>query len=154
MREVKEPALSYDCAMRRPRFYKRALIVTVGIWTALIAISATAQTIPDLYRFVDGPAARGMFSPTVMRAQQIALNRNVLEGEEAIGLRFLGDARYVARRTQLEQRGPNDLTWRGRLEVESGGRVVLTLKNDLVMGLITLRTESTRWTSLRTADRS
>ncbi len=136
MREVRAPALSCERAMRQPRPYRRALIVTVGIWTALIAVSATAQTIPDLYRFVDGRATPRMFSPTVMGARQIALNADALEAAEAIGLRFLDDARYVARRTQLEQRGPNDLTWRGRLEQTSSGRVVLTLKNDLVMGLI------------------
>ena len=120
----------------KPNPSRQEVVLLVALWWALSPVWAGAQTSGELYRFVDGRAAEDMLLPSVTDARRIALNQGVLEEAEVVVLELLDGTRYAARRTELERRGPSDLTWRGRLEETTQGRVVLTLKNDLVIGLI------------------
>lgn len=72
-------------------------------------------------------------SPGAVAMQRVEVDRQLLASLPAELELPLFDATYTARRSHFERRRPDDLTWRGWI---GEGRVILTLKNGYVAGLI------------------
>ncbi len=100
----------------------------------LLATAAAAQPPTDLVNYGAQPV---LPSPAATIARAVTVRTDLLNaGVRAFRLELPDGPVYVVRRTGLERRGPGDLAWRGKLEFDSGSRVVLTLRQDLVAGRI------------------
>lgn len=110
--------------------------VIVAMWVRPDAAEARSQTV--LFRIVSVPAAATEAERTSIASVQeaeIAFNvrsRAALDVER-LSIPLMDGKTHEARRVELETRGAEDLTWRGKI---GGGDVVLTFKNGYVAGAI------------------
>ncbi len=99
---------------------------------------AAAQESPvNLIRYVPGTAQR---SPEATHARPVRIDTSVLAaGSRRFRLELPDGPAFEVERDDLERRGEDNVTWRGRLRGEPASRVVLTMKNGYVSGAIRSR---------------
>ena len=105
------------------------IVLTVGL-----LILGTAASADQL--FLDSrPVDPDLFSQATVEARRVTPNLAALaNGAETLELELFDGTAVTARLSGLEARGPGDVTWRGHLG--DGYRVILTLKNGFVVGLV------------------
>ncbi len=98
------------------------------------AMVAAQDVAGELYRFDDDVLSSPPAS--VVAEKTIEIDAEFLAMEpSSLYLELFDGSVLRAESTDLERRGPGNLTWRGRLEGADGGRVVLTLKHGVVVGM-------------------
>jgi peptidyl-Asp metalloendopeptidase len=117
----------------------RVFILAVALNLAIPFVGSTTTTSaaePEtpLFSFVESGKAEAMKSGGGERL--VKVNVGALSGRASRKLRMplLGGEMHEAARTDFEQRGPGDFTWRGK--ITNPGDVTLTVKNGVVSGLI------------------
>ncbi len=118
----------------------RALRGTVASLVSILAAasSSQAQEPADLFRVSGSPLSPGLHDhEAIVEARPIEIDGSQLAaGQEKVHFELFGGTRYEAVLSELERRGPADVTWRGWLGPPGKDRVVLTLQGSLVAGMI------------------
>ena len=125
--------------MNTRRCLMSRLVVFWLVSTAILVLSgrAFAEAAGDLFLISEEPVSQDFLHGAVADARRIEVDASQLsEGRERLGFALLDGSRHEATMSDLERRGPSDVTWRGWLDRAGNHRVVLTLQRSLVTGMV------------------
>lgn len=120
--------------------FAATIVVAVGGVFFLSGREITHAQSSSLFRLTETPQARSAgarSSVASRRESQIEFSDLSIQVNRAVKQRFpLFDGNtHEASRSSFEERGPDDFTWRGKIE-NTDGDIILTFKNGRVAGLI------------------
>ena len=126
---------------------RSAWLVAVAIATG-VAGATSAQEPADLFVVSGGPLALELLQgpdvppgidaiDAIVEARPVEIDASQLAaGQETIRFELFEGTPYEALLSDLERRGPADVTWRGWLGAPGGDRVVLTSQGPHVAGMV------------------
>lgn len=107
-------------------------LALVLVMTLVISGSALAEEETTFMQLLDLSQLK---SSAALEGWRVAVDTRPFEKHAAVlHVDLLDGQRHRIERTEVEERAPGDLAWRGRFA--DGGQVTLTLKNGFVVGLI------------------
>src|SRR5688500_1632399 len=120
----------------------RALVA--GLVSILAAATPShAQEAADLFRVSEWPLGSDLLDDhlddhdAIVEARPIEIDgAQLTAGQEKLRFELFEGTRYEAVLSELERRGPEDVTWRGWLGKPGGDRVVLTSHGSHVAGMV------------------
>ncbi len=108
--------------------YKATLVFCLHI---LLSIAAVAQTSELFLAQAEAP-----LGPFATSSQRVDIDVDLLSSAPHFSVAVPGSEELRIERLQLERRGHDDLTWRGKVTGEPSSSVTLTLRGGLVVGRI------------------
>jgi hypothetical protein len=114
--------------------YRRTILVSA----VAIALSAgSGETGSTLFEFVSGPAGTNTGRVEIVAIERVTVDGSAIaKNPLSLGIPLLDGTIPRAKRIGFERRSAENITWRGRFDEPNAGRVTLTLRYGVVVGLI------------------
>ena len=113
---------------------RRTLLLSV---VAIVLSVASGEAASPLFEFVSGPAARNGGRVEIVAIERVIVDISAIaKNPLSLAIPLLDGTIPRANRMDFERRSADNITWRGRFDEPNSGRVTITVRNGVVVGLI------------------